>query len=40
MVTVFKQAALTMDAIDETLLTPQLETKNSMPNLQVTSHLE
>ena len=29
-----------MDTIDEILPTPQLEEKNSMSNLQVTSHLE
>lgn len=40
MATVFTQTALTMDAIDEILPTPQLEEKNSMSNLQVTSHLE
>ena len=40
MATVFTQTALTMDTIDEILLTSQLEKKNSMSNLQVTSHLE
>ena len=40
MATVFTQTALTMDTIDEILPTPQLEEKNSMSNLQVTSHLE
>ena len=40
MATVFTQTALTMAAIDEILPTPQLEEKNSMSNLQVTSHLE
>ena len=40
MVTVFTQTALTMDTIDEILLTSQLENKNGMSNLQVTSHLE
>ena len=40
MATVFTQTALTMDTIDEILLTSQLENKNGMSNLQVTSHLE
>jgi len=40
MVTVFTQTALTMDTIDEILLTPQLEEKNGTSNLQVTLHLE
>lgn len=40
MATVFTQTARTMAAIDEILPTPQLEEKNRMSNLQVTSHLE
>ena len=40
MATVFTQTSLTMDTIDEILPTPQLEEKNRMSNLQVTSHLE
>lgn len=40
MATVFTQTALTMDTIDEILPTPQLEEKNRMSNLQVTSHVE